>query len=128
MFGKSVLLLFGACFIFHSASSVPTLECLGVLGNGEHVGKFVGIISKQEWTQTNYLFQPDGALAPKCVEFDELSNPIRAKLILAAYLTKSNVKIHVNGNHDITGIAFENKTPADSWFVTDIDVTLPKLL
>lgn len=127
MSGKSVLLLFGACLIFHSASSVPTLECPSVIQNGEHVGKFVGIISKQEWTQTNYLFQPDGAKLPGCVEVDELGNPIRAKLILAAYLTKSYVKIHVNGNHDLTSIAFENKAPAESWYVTDIDFTVPKI-
>lgn len=128
MSGKSVLLLFGACFIFHSASSVPTLDCPHVIGIGQHIGKFVGIISKSEWSQTNYIFQPDGAALPGCVDFDELSNPVRAKMILAAYLTNSDVKINVNANHDITGIAFEKKTPVEDWYVTDFDITVPKAL
>lgn len=114
MSGISVLALFGVCFIFHSASSSPTLNCAGLVVNdkGEKEGKFIGIISKEGWkSRTNYLFQPNGEPAG-CVQFDELPNPTRAKLIFAAYLTNANVKITTNADHFITGIAFENPAPA----------------
>lgn len=94
------------CLIIHSVSSV-SLDCPRVIANGEHVGKIIGIIDKDGWTSSNYLFKPTGG-SPGCVEFKGTENPARAKLLLTAYLTNALVKLHVKGNWEIGGIAFGN--------------------
>lgn len=65
------------------------------------------IIDRDEWAASNYLFKPTGGEAG-CVEFLGSDNPIRAKLLLSAYLTNAVVKIQVKGNWHLAGIAFGN--------------------
>lgn len=119
MFGKSVLFFFGLCLIFDRASALPVLVCPSVAADGEYTGKFVGIISRSEWTATNFLFLADGAQAPTCVEVEETSNAIRARLTYEAFSQNLKVKIIVKGNHDIIGIAYENPQPVETWYVAN---------
>lgn len=107
MSGISFLWLFGvvACLLFHLTSSAPTLDCAHVMANGEYVGKIIGIIDKDRWSSTNYLFKPVGADVA-CFEYKGSENLGRSKLLLTAFLTNAIIKINIKGNWVLDGIAF----------------------
>ena len=109
MSGMSFLLLFGAviCIVFQSVTSTSLgLDCPRVVPNGIHLGRVVGIIDKDEWWGSNYLFQPIGQ-DPGCVQYDS-SKPYCTKLLHKAYSLGKLVIVKVDGNHELKGIGFAN--------------------
>lgn len=99
--------LFGAviCVIIQSVCSEPTFDCPRLIPDGDHIGKIIGIIDKDDFLSPNYLFQPVGEQTG-CIQFHGMDNSIRFKLILNAYLLGTVVKVKVKGNHEIASIAF----------------------
>lgn len=94
------------CFVFHSASAAPTLDCPRSIPNGEYHGKITGLIEKDGWSM-NYLFKPNGEEVG-CIQLNAVNNLPRANLLLTAYLTNALVKIQVKGNHEVGGVAHGN--------------------
>lgn len=107
--GTGLLWLFSVavCVITHSVSSAPVLECPSFLSSGDYVGKIVGILDREDWTSTNYLFKPYNSDVG-CVELNGTNNPIRSNLMLKAYLHNAHVKIFVRRHHEVAGFAFGN--------------------
>lgn len=121
MFGKSVVFLIGVCLICHQAIVLaePRLTCSSCLPNGDYTGKIVGLISRDEWEFTNYLFVVDGTKEAACLNFNDQKYQVRAKYVYDAMMKSLKVIIQVRREHEIAGIAFESPPPAETWFVTE---------